>query len=473
MRLAIGLFLCAALGGALTTHAAETVNDITQLNPIVVDQVVRPTRLEQIVQLVAGHPGPIAIGGGRYSMGGQTATEQALQIDMRGFNRVLDFSKERKEITVQPGITWRAVQDYIDPHDLSVSIMQSYANFTVGGALSVNAHGRYIGYGPLVSSVKSIKLVLADGQVVDASPQHNSDLFYGAIGGYGGLGVIVQATLQLSDNVRLLRSVEEMPLGDYRPYFQARIQNNPKVILHNAVLYPDQYQTLRAVSYSQTDLPVTVKERLTPLDQNYWKEQKALKVVSQWPGGKTLRQEVIDPLVLKKPQVSWRNHEASLDVRELEPDSRAKRTYVLQEYFVPPDQLESFIQEMGATLRAHKVNVINLSIRHAKADPGTLLAWAKTEVFALVLYYQQSTAPEEREKVGVWTRALVDSAIERGGSYYLPYQIHATAQQFRAAYPRAGEFLALKARVDPQNKFRNKLWDAYGLGATGDGAAQP
>lgn len=341
MRFAIGLFLCAALGGALTTHAAETVNDITQLNPIVVDQVVRPTRLEQIVQLVAGHPGPIAIGGGRYSMGGQTATEQALQIDMRGFNRVLDFSKERKEITVQPGITWRAVQDYIDPHDLSVSIMQSYANFTVGGALSVNAHGRYIGYGPLVSSVKSIKLVLADGQVVDASPQHNSDLFYGAIGGYGGLGVIVQATLQLSDNVRLLRSVDEMPLGDYRPYFQARIQNNPKVILHNAVLYPDQYQTLRAVSYSQTDLPVTVKERLTPLDQNYWKEQKALKVVSQWPGGKTLRQEVIDPLVLKKPQVSWRNHEASLDVRELEPDSRAKRTYVLQEYFVPPDQLES------------------------------------------------------------------------------------------------------------------------------------
>ena len=52
-------------------------------------------------------------------------------------------------------------------------------------------------------------------------------------------------------------------------------------------------------------------------------------------------------------------------------------------------------------------------------------------------------------------------------------RIHATAQQFRAAYPRAGEFLALKARVDPQNKFRNKLWDAYGLGATGDGAAQP
>jgi FAD/FMN-containing dehydrogenase len=342
--------------------------------------------------------------------------------------------------------------------------MQSYANFTVGGALSVNAHGRYVGYGPLVTSVKSIKLVLADGQVVEASPQHNAELFYGAIGGYGGLGVIVEATLRLSDNVRLLRSVDEMPLSDYRPFFFKQIEHDPKVILHNAVLYPDQYQTLRAVSYRQTELPLTVTERLTPLDRNYWKEQKALKVVSQWPMGKTLRQDVIDPLVLKKPQVSWRNHEASLDVRELEPDSRAKRTYVLQEYFVPPAQLESFIQEMGATLRAHQVNVINLSIRHAKADPGTLLAWAKTDVFALVLYYQQSTAPAARDDVREWTRALVDSAIQRGGSYYLPYQIHATPAQFRAAYPGAAEFLALKARVDPGNKFRNKLWDAYGAG---------
>ncbi|MGC5703113.1 FAD-binding oxidoreductase [Pseudomonas sp. NFXW11] len=467
MKLAIGLLLCATLATAPGARATETVNDITQLNPIVVDQVAHPTRLEQIVQLVAGHPGPIAIGGGRYSMGGQTATEQALQIDMRSFNQVLAFSPERKEITLQPGITWRAVQEFIDPHGLSVSIMQSYANFTVGGALSVNAHGRYVGYGPLVSSVKSIKLVLADGQVVEASPQHNAELFYGAIGGYGGLGVIVEATLALSDNVRLLRSVEEMPVERYRDYFNSQIKDHPGVILHNAVLYPDQYQTLRAVSYSQTELPVTLQERLTPLDRNYWKEQKAMKVVSQWPMGKTIRQDLIDPLVLKKPQVLWRNREASLDVRELEPESRSKRTYVLQEYFVPPQQLESFVKEMGSTLRAHKVNVINLSIRHAKADPGTLLAWAKTEVFALVLYYQQSTAPAERQEVRTWTRALVDSAIHHGGSYYLPYQIHATPQQFRAAYPRAGEFFALKARVDPQNKFRNKLWDAYGPAAPG------
>jgi FAD/FMN-containing dehydrogenase len=65
--------------------------------------------------------------------------------------------------------------------------------------------------------------------------------------------------------------------------------------------------------------------------------------------------------------------------------------------------------------------------------------------------------------VANWTRQLIDLAIAHQGSYYLPYQIHVSREQFLAAYPRAEAFFALKRRVDPINKFRNKLWDAYYL----------
>lgn len=51
----------------------------------------------------------------------------------------------------------------------------------------MNAHGRYVGLGPLILSVKSIKVVLADGTLVEASPTHNADIFNGVIGGYGAL----------------------------------------------------------------------------------------------------------------------------------------------------------------------------------------------------------------------------------------------------------------------------------------------
>src|SRR4030095_15036154 len=102
-------------------------------------------------------------------------------------------------IRVQTGIRWCDIQRFIDPHDLSVKIMQTYANFTVGGALSVNAHGRYVGLGPLIMSFRSIAVVLANGDLVEANPAENAELFYGAIGGYGGLRVVVEGQMDLGE----------------------------------------------------------------------------------------------------------------------------------------------------------------------------------------------------------------------------------------------------------------------------------
>lgn len=82
-------------------------------------------------------------------------------------------------------------------------------------------------------------------------------------------------------------------------------------------------------------------------------------------------------------------------------------------------------------------------------------------MFAYVLYYKQGTSDADRQAVGTWTRELIDAATSLNGSYYLPYQIHATSAQFTAAYPNATAFFALKKKLDPSNKFRNKLWDAY------------
>jgi hypothetical protein len=159
--------------------------------------------------------------------------------------------------------------------------------------------------------------------------------------------------------------------------------------------------------------------------------------------------------------VEWRNYEASYDIRELEPASRKDSTYVLQEYFVPVNRFEHFASAMAEVLKRRHVNVINVSIRHSRADPGTLLAWARSEVFAFVIYYKQGTSEVARREVQLWTRELIDKALAEGGAYYLPYQIFATKDQFHAAYPRAWEFFALKKKVDPTDKFRNRLWDAY------------
>ena len=438
------------------------IQDVSRLVRIEVDRVVAPAGTEEVRQLLRSTEGPVSIGGGRFSMGGQIATEGATFIDARAkLTDVLELDAGSKRVRVEAGITWRRLQEAIDPHDLSVKVMQSYSNFTVGGTLSVNAHGRYVNLGPVVHSVRGIDLVLADGTLVRATRDENSELFWGAIGGYGGLGVITEAELDLVDNVKVERTVERLAVTGFKPWFDEHIGGSETAVFFNADLYPPEYDELVAITFSRTDRDVTVSDRLqskqlsTPIDRfAYW-------LISEAPLGKKVRSKVIDKMRLAARPVVWRNHEASYDVGTLEPNSREETTYVLQEYFVPTEKFDSFVPKLRAVFTEYSVNVVNVSIRHAISDPGTLLAWAPRECFAFVVYYKQGTGAKDQQAVGVWTRAMIDEVLSEGGTFYLPYQLHATAEQFRAAYPRAEEFFALKKEVDPAYRFRNKLWDRY------------
>ena len=437
------------------------VNDVTQLNPVAVWAIATPASVAEVQEAMGRTNGPISVGGGHFSMGGQTASPGSLHLDMRKMNQVLDFSPLKKTLRVQAGVRWCDIQRFVDPHDLAVKIMQTYANFTVGGSISVNVHGRYMGLGPLVLSLRSLKLVLASGEVVEASPSQRPEIFYGAVGGYGALGVIVEAELDLADNKRVERSAAKLPTAEYGAWFREHVRKVPTAVFHNADLYAPHYGTVRAVTWTETKKPVTSPYRLQPHRRNYPLERYFLWAVSETPFGKWRREFFIDPLLYLFKKVHWRNYEAGYDVAELEPPSRRHRTYVLQEYFVPVERFDEFMPKITEVLRRHRVNVLNISIRHAFADPGTTLAWARGETFAFVLYYKQRTRDNARERVAVWTRELIDAVLAVGGTYYLPYQPHATPEQFHRAYPRAKELFALKKQLDPDYRLRNVLWDKY------------
>lgn len=437
------------------------INDVTGLNPVPVWAISRPSDVENVVEAIRRANGPVSIGGGHFSMGGQTASAGSLHLDMRSLNQVIAFSPMEKTIRLQAGIRWCDVQRFIDPHDLSVKIMQTYANFTVGGSLSVNVHGRYMGQGPIISSVRNFRMVMADGRLEDASPTHNAELFYAAIGGYGGLGVIVEVELDLADNVKVKRTHSKLATGAYLNHFKSTVRPDPDAVFHNADLYPPHYQRLRSVTWRKTKDPVTEVRRLHQGGRNYPLERYFFWAITETPLGKWRREYLIDPVMFLRSKVHWRNFEASYDVAELEPVSRWHSSYVLQEYFIPVDRFDEFAPLMAEILQRHRVNVINVSVRHAQADPGTLLAWVRGETFAFVLYHKQRRRDNAINRVGVWTRELIDAALSVGGTYYLPYQPHATHAQFHAAYPRAKELFALKKQLDPDYRFRNALWDKY------------
>ena len=270
----------------------------------------------------------------------------------------------------------------------------------------------------------------------------------------------MEVTLKLTDNVKIERRAKVMDAKQYPAYFEKYIKNNPSVVLHNAYLYAPEYETVRAVTWVKTNKPVTIKEHLQSTDPRDYAKKRLEIETQEGVFGQRFRQDIFDPIDYTRDVVAWRNYEAAHVVAEL-PVSDEEKIYVLQEFFVPVNKLNAFIPKLRDTLKRHKVKVLNLSIRHAEPDNESILSWSPTETFSVVLYYRQEKTAQATKQAEQWTRKLIDAALAAGGTYYLPYQLFATEDQFRRAYPNFDEWIEVKKEADPNNKFRNKLWDKY------------
>jgi hypothetical protein len=56
---------------------------------------------------------------------------------------------------------------------------------------------------------------------------------------------------------------------------------------------------------------------------------------------------------------------------------------------------------------------------------------------------------------------LINKALEYNGSYYLPYHLFASQEQFNKAYPHFKQFLQLKRECDPSELLVNQLYRKY------------
>jgi FAD/FMN-containing dehydrogenase len=460
--------LSALAGSMLLPHSPASarcpvdplaVCNVTHLNSVKVAGIADIRGTSDVRQALRSWQGKVSVGGGRFSMGGQTAVAGGMQLDMRAMNGMVKLDPSAKTARVQAGMRWRDLQAAIDPHGLSVRTMQSYASFTVGGSVSVNCHGRYVGHGPVSRSVRALQLVLPNGEVLETSRQAHADLFHAAIGGYGGVGVITEVELDLDENFLIERKTTSVTLEDYPAWFREKIQSNSQVLLHNADLFPRTFDTPRCVTWTRSDKPPTLAGRLTPAYGKYTREQLFLWAMTELPGGATLRKSVAKTIE-DKPAVVWRNFEASLDVAQLEPASRDGSTYVLQEYFVPEHHFAGFARKMAKLLQSTPTGTVNVSIRHSPAEASVWMTWARQDVFSFVVYYKQGVSQDAQRRVAQWTRAMIDLALAHEGSYYLPYQLHASQAQFLQAYPDAGSFSKLRQELGA-TRFTNTMWSQY------------
>ena len=453
------------------------VNDASCLSRTPVAGVVRPRSEAEVagaLAYAAAQGLTVSAAGVKHSMGGQAFARGGMVLDMRAMNAVR-LDPIARTVTVGGGATWHQIQNAIHP-DWSVKAMQSTDIFSVGGSISVNAHGMDHQAGAVMGSLRSLRMMLADGRVVTASREENGELFRHVVGGYGLFGVILSATLDVVPN-DIYRS--ERSMIDYRDYpatfakiaadpaiglSYVHLSTAPKSLLSEALVYsyrkfPEDQGLKRA------PLGEVASTKLRRLTVNLSKKNDTFKALKWWSEKEI--EHRIESCTITRAQ-AMKDGEACLVSRN-DPmhdsvdylfNNLPGETDILHEYFVPRDRIVPFIDGMRALFRAQKANLVNASIR-AVGTEENVLSYAPKPAFSVVLYLNQPTTDEGTAAMATLTSDLIDLCSREGGRFFLPYQLHYTPAQLARAYPEIGAFFAAKRVWDPAGRFTNNWYARY------------
>lgn len=462
------------------TQVRGTVNDASCLNATPVYGVARPadiSEVRQALRFARTHDLTVVASGTRHAMGGQNAAVGALVLDMRDMATVR-VHPTRRTATVAAGAIWRDVLEAAHSQGLAVAAMPSIDTLSVGGTLSVNAHGADFRVGSLASTVRSLTLVTADGSVHRLSRTQEPALFRAVVGGYGLFGVIVDAELDLVPNEMYELRQVTVATDDLPGYLRQHVFTDPTAQLAYAHLSTSPSSLLdQAIVYTHHEIPdYPVAEPMPPLRSQQNSRFGRLMLNLARHGGLAQRakwamQRDLLPHVrpCQEPRSeALRAAEACLVSRNqamyndlgLLRNNMTSYTDVLQEYFLPPEELPSFLAAARTSLRRHDAQLLNASVRVVH-DSDVLLDYARGDRLSVVLYLSQQMSVDGNADMAALTRELLDAALEREGTFYLPYQQHYTRRQVAQAYPMLEEFFALKKRYDPQDRFRNSFYDRY------------
>jgi FAD/FMN-containing dehydrogenase len=456
------------------------INDVSCLNKTSIYGVMQVTDIDDIKNalLFAKENGlKVSIAGVKHSMGGQAFYQNALVLDMTKFNK-MSLDAEHKILTVQSGATWHDIQNFLHPK-FAVKAMQSTDIFTVGGSISVNAHGMDHHVGALGKTIQSMRVMLPDGSIQRVSRTENPELFHLVIGGYGLFGIILEAELEVTDNViyepeRRIIGYQDFPeifnkeIAENKDYglFYSHLSTAPQSFLQEMILYT--YKNTNEVEAEIPPLTEVTNVKLRRLVLNLSKQGSFFMSLKWWA------EKYIEPKLeacsvnrnqaMKEGEACLvsRNEPMHDSVKYLK-NNLKDETDILHEYFIPRSNFIPFIDRMRQILQDNKANLLNTSVRVVHQE-DMALNYAPTDMFSIVLYLNQRTDSAGNEQMHQVTRELIDLTTELGGRFFLPYQLHYTDAQLIQSYPEIISFFEAKKRYDPNLILTNTFYETYSPG---------
>jgi FAD/FMN-containing dehydrogenase len=427
------------------------------------DREAAEKQLAQLLQFARMNHLKVSIAGARHSMGGHVIYPHGTVVDMLPF-KSMDLKGGKLILHVQAGARWSEVISFLNAHGLSVEVMQSNDDFSVGGSLSVNCHGWQFNRPAIASTVESFRLMLADGAIVTCSRTENHELFSLVLGGYGLFGIILDADLRVVPNEKYKIERVIVPAADYVKMLMDKTTRAEDVaMVYGRLRVTTNYFLSEGIINIYHRLPTanllagalgeskSLKLERTIFRGSVGDEQgKELRWIAEKYLSSFMSGDVFDRNAVLFQPSAWFQ------------DRSAASTDVLIECFVPPNQFEPLLVELRKIIPRNQADLLNVTVRDINRDDDSFLRYADKNLISLVMLFSQARTVQGEEGMSKLTQEIIGATLQHGGRYYLPYRLHATAEQFEAAYPQARKFFELKRKYDPEELFQNKFYLKYG-----------
>ena len=451
------------------------VNDVqSQLNATRVHAIVAPSNLDGLRSAVLGAKSSgraIAIAGGRHSMGGQQFGAGAVLIDTRGLDLVLGFDRGNGSVTVEGGIQWPALLEFLDTEQSGelrqwgIYQKQTGADrLSLGGTLSCNAHGRGLRLPPIVDQVESIDLMNSAGDIVTCSRKQHRDLFSLAIGGYGLFGIITRVVLRLRPRCKVRRTVSITDATGLMERMADRIRDGFEYGDFQFAIDPNEDSFLRRGVFSCYK-PVSDETPLTEDPIRFSEKDWLSLAIEAHRDKRRAFERYSDAYLRTSGQVYWSDTQQRnpyLDDYHVEVDRAlghcVKGTEMITDLYVPRSCFEVFMEDTRQALRQRDANVIYGTVRLIERDSETFLAWAREPWVCTILNLHVDHTESGISSAAETFRHLIDIAISHGGSYYLTYHRWARQDQVDQCYPQMRAFLEAKRKHDPGELFQSEWY---------------
>jgi decaprenylphospho-beta-D-ribofuranose 2-oxidase len=400
--------------------------------------------------------------GRSYGDAAQNAGGTAL--DLTKMNRILslDAASEPPTVTVQAGVSIDVLMRALLPFGLWVPVLPGTRQVTVGGAIAADVHGKnHHTEGSFGNHVRSLDLLMADGEVRTLTPDGGTErLFWATIGGMGLTGAVLGATVALQRTETAYFTVDTHRTNDIDDLMQQMSEGDENYTY--SVAWFDA--VTRGPHMGRAVLTRGNKASLTELPAKLKRDPLKFGAPSLGTLPEVFPNRMINKATAKAFSTAWYYKAPKHRTGELQNITQffhpldilaewnriyGPNGFLQYQFVVPFEEADAFRRCLEMIVNSGHLSCINVLKRFGAGNPSPLS-------FPMPGWTLTVDLPIEHG-LDKLCDALDTEVVAARGRVYLAKDSRLSAAAFRKMYPRLEEFRAVRREVDPDGIFNSDL----------------